>query len=182
MRSAREIAKGPAPDTDTGDGAARATTRFCAFILAALVAVHLVYLFELGGESLIWSSSMLDLQDRLAMPVADSHGPVGLVIALIGVLLAIAIWKWASLLGALLYAGATGWEATLQGLKLWTPVLMGEPIPMISMISAGLAVLGLLVSLTALFAGVAYRVGRRRSGKQQTDRAEAMALRIRARR
>ena len=53
MRSAREIAKGPAPDTDTGDGAARATTRFCAFILAALVAVHLVYLFELGGESLI---------------------------------------------------------------------------------------------------------------------------------
>lgn len=182
MRSAREIAKGPPPDTDTGDGAARTTTRVCAFILAALVAVHLVYLFELGGESLIWSSSMLDLQDRLVMPVADSHGPVGLAFGLIGVLLAIAIWKWASLLGALLYAAATGWEATLQGLKLWTPVLMAEPIPIMTAVSAGLALLGLIVSLVALFAGVAYRVGRRRSGKQQTDRAEAMALRIRARR
>ena len=55
MRSAREISKGPAPDTEAGEGAARKASRVCAFILAALVAAHLVFLFRVGGESPVWS-------------------------------------------------------------------------------------------------------------------------------
>lgn len=182
MRSAREIAKGPAPETETGDGAARTTTRVAAFILAVLVAVHLVFLFEMGGESPVWPTAMFDLQDRLEMPVVDSHLPVGLAFALLGVLLAIAIWGWASLLAALIFAAAAGWEVYSQALKLWPPVLQGHPIPQMAMLSGGLALLALIVSLVAIFSGIAFRVGRRRAKASQADRAEAMALRLRARR
>ena len=182
MRSAREIAKGPAPETETGGSGARSTTRVCAFILAALVATHLVFLFQVTGESPVWSATMLELQDRLEMPVADSHGPVGLVFALIGMLLAIAIWQWASLVGALIFAAAAGWEVYDHAVRLWPPVLLGEAVPPMSIFAAGLGVLGLLVSLVALFAGIAHRIARRKAKGARTQKAEAMALRIRARR
>ncbi len=182
MRSAREIAKGPAPETVTGSTGARKTTRVCAFVLALLVAVHLVFLFQVTGESPVWPSLMLDLQDRLQMPVADSHGPVGLAFALLGTLFAIAIWRWASLVAALAFAAAAGWEVYSHVLRLWPPVLLGEAIPPMAMLSAGLALLGLLVGAMALFAGIAHRVGRRRARADKGQRAEAMALRIRARR
>lgn len=182
MRSARDIAKGPAPETDTGDGAARATTRACAFILAALVAAHLVFLFHVAGDSPVWPTAMFDLQDRLGMPVAVSHGQVGLVFAILGVLLAVLLWRWASRLAALIFAVVFGWEVYFQALRLWPPILMDQAIPQEAMLSAGLALLGLITSLTALFAGFAFRIGRRRAEKSQSERAEAMALRIRARR
>lgn len=182
MRSAREIAKGPAPETETGGTGARKTTRFCAFLLAALVAVHLVSLFEVTGESLVWANGMLDLQDRLQMPVSESHGPVGLAFAILGTLFAIAIWRWGSLIGALVFAGAFGWEVYANAIRLWPPVLLGESIPVMAMVSAGLALLGLLVSLVALFAGFAHLLGKRKSKAAQSHKAEAMALRIRAQR
>ena len=182
MRSAREIAKGPAPETDTGGTGARKTTRVCAFLLAALVGAHLVFLFELTGESLVWPNAMLDLQDRLQMPVSDSHGPVGLAFAILGTLFAIAIWRWASLVGALVFAAALGWEVYSHAIRLWPPILLGESIPPMAMLSAGLAGLGLLVSLVALFAGFAHLVGKRKNKAAQSQKAEAMALRIRAQR
>lgn len=182
MRSAREIAKGPAPAIESGDGAARTATRLGAFILAALIAVHLVFLFEMGGESPVWSGTMLDLQERLTAPVAVSHEPLGLAFALIGVLLVIALWRWASRLAALIYVAATGWETFLNVKMLWPSVLLGESIPQMTMLSAGLVLLGLLTSLIALFAAIAHHVGRRRNAGSSSQRAEAMALRLRARR
>ncbi len=180
MRSAREIAKGPAPETETGGTGARSTTRVCAFLLAVLVATHLVFLFEVTGESPVWPAGMLDLQDRLEMPVAVSHGPVGLAFGLLGMLLAIAIWQWASLIGALGFGAAAGWEVYSHAIRLWPPVLLGEAVPPMAMLAAGLALLGLLLSLVALFAGIAHRIGRRKAKAAQSHRAEAMALRIRA--
>ncbi len=182
MRSAREIAKGPAPATETSDGAARTATRLTAFILASLIAVHLVFLFEMGGESPVWSSAMLDLQERLEAPIAVSHEPLGLAFAVLGTLLAIAIWRWASRLAALIFAAAAGWEAFLNGQTLLPSVLVGESIPQMTLLSSGLVLLGLLASLVALFAAIAHHVGRRRDAGSSSQRAEAMALRLRARR
>lgn len=182
MRSAREIAKGPAPATETGDGAARTATRLAAFILAALIAVHLVFLFEMSGESPVWSATMLDLQDRLGAPIAVGHEPLGLAFAFLGTLLAIALWRWASRLAALLYSVATGWETFLGVKVLWPSVLLGQAIPPMTMLSAGLVLLGLITSLVALFAAIAHHIDRRRNTVSSTQRAEAMALRLRARR
>ena len=182
MRSAREISKGPAPAAESADGAARTATRLAAFILAALIALHLVVLFEMGGESPVWSAAMLDLQDRLAAPIAVSHEPLGLAFALLGALLAIALWRWASRLAALIYVAATGWETYLTVKILWPSVLSGVAIPQMTMLSAGLVLLGLLTSLVALFAAIAPHVGRRRNAGSSSQRAEAMALRLRARR
>ena len=182
MRSAREIAKGPAPATETGDGAARTITRLAAFILAALIAVHLVFLFRMDGESPVWSATMLDLQERLGAPIVVSHEPLGLAFALLGALLAIAIWRWASRLSALIFAAAAGWETFLTVKILWPTVLLGQAMPPMTMLSAGLVLFGLLTSLIALFAGIAHHIGRRRNAGSSSQRAEAMALRLRARR
>lgn len=182
MRSARDIAKGPAPAAETGDGAARTVTRLTAFILAALIAAHLVFLFQMGAESPVWSATMLDLQERLGAPVVVSHEPLGLAFALLGALLAICIWQWASRLAALIFSVAAGWETFLTVKILWPSVLLGQSIPPMTMLSAGLVLLGLIASLIALFAGFAHHVGRRRNAGSSSQRAEAMALRLRARR
>ena len=182
MRSAREIAKGPPPETEPAGSGARNTTRFCAFFLAVLVATHLVFMFVLSSASPIWPSVMQEIVVRLEMPVPDSQGPVGLIIALIATLLVMAIWSWASMLAALILTGAAGWELYSQAMKLWLPVVQGQPISPTEVLPVALAVFGLMFGLAALFAGIAYRTGRRKAKAEQSQRAEAMALRIRAQR
>ncbi|NNG04192.1 MAG: hypothetical protein HKM95_08830 [Inquilinus sp.] len=173
----------PVTDPPPGAGPRRAA-RLAAFLTALLIAAHLVFLFELGGDSPLWPTLMLDLQDALDMPVAVANGMVGLAFALVGLLLVIAIWLACSRLAALLLIAAAGWEAFAQGRALWRLIDTGGIVPPFARLSAAFVVLALLLGLVALFAGFAYGRARRgaREGTSTGLRAEKMALKIRARR
>ena len=162
----------------------RRLVRLAAFLTAVLIAVHLVFVFELAGDSPLWPNLMLDVQDALGMPVAVANGMVGLVFALVGLLLAIALWTVCSRLAAVLLIAAAGWEAAAQGRALWRLVETGGTVPPFARLSAAIVVLALLLGLVALFAGFAYAAARRqaRAGASTGRRAEEMALKIRARR
>lgn len=89
------------------DPRAAALARAVAWTLAALIALHIVFLYWVhpesgGGESPLWFNLIFLIQSVLGLDIAASRGWVGGVMTVIGLVLVVAVGWRASLMAALI--------------------------------------------------------------------------------